>query len=325
MKPLATRRQLLLGSAAALCGIAAPAVVRAQRPITIVDPATPGSSTDLVSRAVADAMAQVLGVPVVVENRTGAAGAVAAEFVARSAPDGHTLGLAAVSTHAANPAYNRSLRYDPIKDFAPISTLVTLPSATVVAADAPYRSLPELVQAARERPGTISFASPGVGSAGHLLLELFSHLAGVKFLHVPYRGSPPMFNDLFGGQLAVASDNLPAVLPHVRSGRARALVVRDTRRIPQLPDVPVFAELGFETVSFPLWFGLVAPVGTPAAVVSRLNEAVHAALRSESFRRRAEEGGSTVAPSTPQAFETLIAQWLERFRRIVEIAEIKPT
>lgn len=316
-----TRRQLLV---AGLAGLAAPAFAFPDRPIVIVDPATPGSSTDIFSRALAEEMSKVLGQPVVVDNKPGAAGALASEFVARARPDGHTLGLAAVSTMAANPALNKSLRYDPVRDFAPVTTMVTLPSAIVVAAASPYQSLAALVEAARERPGTISFASPGVGSAGHILLEQFSHLAGVKFLHVPYRGSGPMMADLFGGQLHVVSDNISAVLPHIRSGRLRALAVRDVQRVPQLPDVPVLKELGFEAVSYPLWFGLVAPAGTPRDVVLKLNAAAHEAMQKPAFQQRVLEGGATYSPSTPEQFQQQIQDWLGRFNSIVELTGIKP-
>ena len=319
-----TRRQFIVdGAAALLGGLSAPALAFPDRPVVIVDPATPGSSTDIFSRSLAEEMGKLAGQPVIVENKPGAAGALASEFVARAKPDGHTLGLATVSTMAANPALNKALRYDPVKDFAPITTMVTLPSAIVVAADSPFQTLTGLLEAARDRPGVISFASPGVGTAGHILLEQFSQLAGVRFLHVPYRGSTGMFNDLFGGQLNVVSDNISAVLPHVRSGRLRALAVRDVQRIPHLPDVPVLKDLGFELVSYPLWFGLVAPANTPPEVVQRLNALAHEAMQRPTFQRRVLEGAATYAPSTPEQFRQLIQQWLGRFRAIVEQAGIK--
>lgn len=294
------------------------------QPIVIVDPATPGSSTDIFSRALAEEMGKLAGQPVIVENKPGAAGALASEFVARASPDGHTLGLAAVSTMAANPALNRALKYDPVMDFAPITTMVTLPSVIVVVANSPFRTLMDLIDAARHSPGTISFASPGVGTAGHILLEQFSQLASVRFLHVPYRGSLSMLNDLFGGQLQVMSDNIASVLPHVRHSRLRALAVRDVQRSLQLPGIPSLKELGFEAVSYPLWFGLVAPASTPAEVVQRLNALAHEAMRGPAFQRRVQEGGATYAPSTPDEFQQLIKQWLGRFKAIVEQAGIKP-
>ena len=320
-----TRREFVCRGAATLVGgLTAPALAFPDRPIVIVDPATPGSSTDIFSRALAEELSKVLKSPVIVVNKPGAAGALASEFVARAPPDGHTLALVAVSTHAANPALNRSLRYDPIRDFAPITTMVTLPSVIVVASDSPYQTLNALLEAARLRPGMISYASPGVGSAGHLLLEQFSRLAGVRFLHVPYRGTAAMMNDLFGGQLNVASDNVSAILPHIRSGRLRALAVRDVQRIPQLMDVPVLKELGFEPVSYPLWFGLAAPAGTPTDVVLKLNEAAKEAMRRPGFQQRVQDGAATYSPSSPEQFKEQIEQWLERFRAIVDLAGITP-
>jgi tripartite-type tricarboxylate transporter receptor subunit TctC len=318
------RRRAFAFGAAAICGLPGLASGFPDRAIVIVDPATPGSSTDIFSRALAEEMSKVLGQVVMVENKPGAAGALAAEFVARAKPDGHTLGLAAVSTHAANPALNKNLRYDPVKDFEPITNMVTLPSATVVNASSPYLTLTDLIDAARRHPGSVSVATPGVGSAGHILLEQFSYLAAVRFLHVPYRGSVQMFTDLLGGHLDVVNDNIPALLPHIGSGKLRALAVRDVKRAPQLPQVPVYAELGFAPVSFPLWFGLVAPHGTPDAIVMQLNEVAHQAMRAEAFQRRVDAGGATYAPSTPSQFREQIQQWAERFRSIVEMAGIKP-
>jgi tripartite-type tricarboxylate transporter receptor subunit TctC len=295
-----------------------------ERPIVIVDPATAGSSTDIFSRALAEELSKLLETSVVVENKPGAGGALAAEYVARSKPDGHTLGLAAVSTHAANPALTNSAKYHPTKDFSPITTMVSLPSAIVVSADSKVQTLEDLLISARANPGKISFASPGVGSAGHILLEHFSQLATVNFLHVPYRGSSAILNDLLGGQLNAASDNIPAILPHIVSGKLRALAVRDAQRIAQLPNVPTLAEVGYPLVSYPLWFGLVAPAGTPVELVNLLNAAAHKAMRTPSFQRRIEMSASTYFPSTPAQFQLLIAQWFDRFRGIVETVGIRP-
>ncbi|MBI5255461.1 MAG: tripartite tricarboxylate transporter substrate binding protein [Burkholderiales bacterium] len=321
-----SRRQLLLATTPWVTPpLAAPAWAQPrwpERPITLIDPFSAGSNTDYFSRALADELARLLGQPVVVDNRAGSGGAVGAEAVARAKADGHTLGLASVSTMAANPALNKALRYDPLKDFTPISTLVTLPSATVVLASSPHKSLKDLLAAARAKPATLSFASPGVGSAGHVLLEQFSHLAGVKFIHVPYRGSGQILNDLLGGQVDVASDNIPSLLPHIKSGRLRALALRDQQRLPQLPEVPSFKELGFEPVSRPLWFGLVAPPGLPRELQRRLNEAVQQAVRTPAFVQKTEAVAGTVAAGTPEQFQALVLQWLEQFKATVATARI---
>jgi tripartite-type tricarboxylate transporter receptor subunit TctC len=321
------QRRHLIVSSAVFGATAWAATARGQpaypeRPITLIDPFSAGSNTDYFSRALAEEMARLLGQPVVVDNRTGSGGALGAEAVAKARPDGYTLGLASVSTHAANPAVNKALRYDPVKDFAPITSIVSLPSATVVLGSSPIGSLKDLLQAARARPGAVSFASPGVGSAGHVLLEQFSRLAGVKFLHVPYRGSGAILNDLFGGQVAVASDNIPSLLPHLKSGRLRALAVRDLRRLPQLPEVPTFKELGFEAVSQPLWFGLVAPAKTPPEIVAKLNEVARRAMGTPAFQQKVEAVAGTWTPSSPEQFQAQIQRWLEQFRVTVRDAGI---
>jgi tripartite-type tricarboxylate transporter receptor subunit TctC len=323
-----SRRQVVLSTSAfGMLGVsgatrAATPAAFPERAITIVDPFAAGSNTDYFSRALGDELAKLLGQPVIVENRSGSGGAIGAEAVARAKPDGHVLGLASVSTLVSNPAVNKALRYDPLKDFAPVTTIVTLPSATVVLANSPVKSLKDLIQQAKAAPDTVSFASPGAGSAGHVLLEQFAHLAGVKFLHVPYRGSGGILNDLFGGQVQVASDNIPSLLPHIKSGRLRALAVRDVRRVPGLPDVPTFKELGFEAVSQPLWFGLVAPAGTPRDVVARLNQASLQAMRTPAFLQKVEAVAGTPSPSSPEEFQRLIADWLAQFRKTVQVANI---
>jgi tripartite-type tricarboxylate transporter receptor subunit TctC len=320
-------RRRFIASTAALGALAHTGGVHAQarfpeRPITLVDPFSAGSNTDYFSRPLAEEMARLLGQPIVVDNKPGSGGALAAEFVAKAKADGYTLGLASVSTHVANPAVNKALRYDALKDFAPITTIVSLPSATVVLASSPFKTLKDLINAAKARPDAVSFASPGVGSAGHVLQEQLAHLAGVKFLHVPYRGSGAILNDLFGGQIEVASDNIPSLLPHIKSGKLRALAVRDLKRLPQLPDVPTFKELGFEAVSQPLWFGLVAPAGTPRDVIARLNEVAQQAMRTPTFQQKIEAVAGTYTPSTPEQFRAQIQLWLEQFRKVVQDAHI---
>jgi tripartite-type tricarboxylate transporter receptor subunit TctC len=310
--------------AMAMAGPAAAQARYPERAITIVDPFTAGSNTDYFSRALGDEMAKLLGQPVIVENKAGSGGALATEFVAKAKPDGYTLGLASVSTHVANPALNKALRYDPLKDFAHITTMVSLPSATVVLANSPFKTLKDLLDAARNKPGGVSFASPGVGSAGHVLLEQFAHLAGVKFLHVPYRGSGPILNDLFGAQIDVASDNIPSLLPHIKSGKLRVLAIRDLKRVAQLPDAPTFKELGFEAVSRPLWFGLVAPAGTPREIVLRLNAVAHQAMKTAAFQQKVDAVAGTSFPGSPEQFQALIGEWLQQFKTTVKVANITP-
>lgn len=316
------RRQLMFAAAAALAGPLAAQTRYPDRSLTLVDPFTAGSNTDYFSRVLAEEMGRLLGQPMVVENRAGGGGALGAEAVARAKPDGYTLGMASVSTLVSNPAVNKALRYDPLTDFTLITTLVTVPSATVVLASSPIKSLDDLVKAAKAKPASLSFASPGVGSAGHVLLEHFSHLAGVKFNHVPYRGSGHMQTDLLGGQIDIASDNIPALMPHIQSGRLRVLAIRDLKRLPQLPNAPTYKELGYEPVSQPLWFGLVGPAGMPKDLLKRLAETAHQALKTPAFQQKAAMAATTIAPSTPEEFQALVKRWLEQFKATVQTARI---
>jgi len=316
------RRQLMFAASAALAGPLAAQARYPDRPVTLLDPFTAGSNTDYFSRVLAEEMGKLLGQPMVVENRAGAGGSVGAETVARAKPDGYTLGMASVSTLVSNPAVNKALRYDPLTDFALITTLVTVPSATVVPANSPIKTLDDLVKAAKARPGTLSFASPGVGSAGHVLLEHFSHLAGARFNHVPYRGSGHILNDLLGGQIDVAGDNIPSLMPHIQSGKLRVLAIRDLKRLAQLPNASTYKELGYEPVSQPLWFGLVGPASLPKDMVKRLSEAAHQAMKSPAFQQKAAIAATTIAPSTPEEFHALVKRWLEQFKATVQIARI---
>jgi tripartite-type tricarboxylate transporter receptor subunit TctC len=316
------RRHLLACVSAAFAPPLPARASTAEAALVLIDPFTAGSNTDYFSRALAHALAPLLGRPVLVENRAGGGGSVGAEAVARATPDGRTLGLASVSTLVANPALHRALRYDPLQDFTLISTVVTVPSVAVVAAHSPVRTLDALVRRARLRPGTLSYASPGVGSAGHVLLEHFSHLAGVRFLHVPYRGSGPMLTELLAGRVDVASGNTPTLLTHIKSGQLRPLAVRNLTRLPQLPDTPTYHELGYAPVSAPLWFGLVGPAGLPQPLADRLQQAVHQAVASPAFRHQAAAAAATVNAGTPQQFQSLVREGLDRYRSAVQAARI---
>lgn len=294
-----------------------------ERTITIIDAFSAGGSSDIFARVLAEKLGPIIGGSVVVDNKPGAGGALGSEFVAKSKPDGYTLGMATVSTMATAPAVNPKVRYDPVKDFAPITNVLTVPSVLVVHPSVQAKTLKELVQLSKDKPDTVSFATPGVGSAGHVLLEHFMQLSGAKFLHVPYKGSGPMINDLLGGQLMVASDNLPSMLPHIRAGKVRALAVRDNKRLESLPEVPTYAEEGYPLVSEPLWFGLVAPAGTPPDIVARLNEAVHKAMATPEFQARLKDASAVAAPTTPEQFGAQAKTLFERYKVVARQANIK--
>ncbi|MEO8152389.1 MAG: tripartite tricarboxylate transporter substrate-binding protein [Rhizobacter sp.] len=321
------RRQFLLSStalgASAFTGSVLAEAKFPDHPITIIDSFAAGGSSDVFARVLAERMAPFLGGTVIVDNKPGAGGALGSEFVAKARPDGYTLGMATVSTLATAPAVNPKVRYDPLKDFAHITNVLTVPSVLVVHPSVSAKNLKELVQLSKDKPGTVSFATPGVGSAGHVLLEHFMQLSGAKFLHVPYKGSAPMINDLLGGQLMVASDNLPSMLPHIQAGKVRAIAVRDNKRLESLPSVPTYAEEGYPLVSEPLWFGLVAPAGTPHDIVMRLNLAAHQAIATPEFSARLKQASAVAAPTTPEAFAEQARALYERYRVVVREANIK--
>jgi tripartite-type tricarboxylate transporter receptor subunit TctC len=322
-----TRRHFLQTCAGGCAAAALPAFAQERfpsKPLALVDPFTAGSNTDYFSRLLADRLGPLLGGQVVVENKAGAGGIVGADYVAKAKPDGYTLGMASVSTLCAGPAVHSGVRYDPVKDFTYITKLVTLPSVLVVNNKFPVRDFRELLEQGKAQPGRISFGMPGVGSAGHVLLEYLMHLANVRFLPVPYKGSGPMLTDLISGQLDVMSDNIPSVLPHIRSGAVRALAVRDMKRLSVLPDVPTYAELGLREVSQPLWFGLVGPAKMPPALVDRIRAAAHKAIAEPSFVEKTLALSASVSPSSSKEFADDAAALLAKLRQVVKVAGIKP-
>lgn len=318
---MSVNRRQLIGAAGGV--LLAPLHARAatrQLPLTLLDAFTAGSNSDYFSRALAIDLARATGRAVIVENHAGGGGAVGAELLARAPADGNVIGMASVSTLVSNPALNRRLRYDPLSDFTLLTTLVTVPSATVVPAASPWRSLDDLIKAGRLRPRALTFGSPGVGSAGHVQLAYFSHLTGASFHHVPYRGGGPMLIDLLAGRIDAASGNLPLLLPHIRQGGLRVLAVRSLHRLPALPHAPTFKELGFEAVSHPLWFGLVGPAGMAGRTADDLGEAARQAAGAEGFRHKVAAVAATVETSTAQAFREQVHRWLGKYREMVRVA-----
>ncbi|WP_454723802.1 MULTISPECIES: Bug family tripartite tricarboxylate transporter substrate binding protein [Cupriavidus] len=293
------------------------------KPVRLIVPFAAGGSTDLSARLVAEFGGRELGQPIVVENKGGAGGSMGMEQVARAAPDGYTIGMATVSTHGSNPAVYPKLNYDPVKDFAPVTNVVAIPSVFAVHPSVPARTMQEFVALARANPGKYSFASPGAGSLGHVNVENFMMQARIELLHVPYKGAGLALNDAVAGQVNAITDNLPSTLPHVKSGRLRALAVLGAARSPQLPGVPTYAELGYKDMGDGGWFGIVAPAGTPPAIVDKLNHAIHKAMQNPEFRRKVEESGGTLVPTTPDGFRVQIQQAMVRYARVAKAANIK--
>ncbi len=305
------RRALVLASAALGLDSLIPLAAQAQAPypnrtITIIVPFPAGGTTDILARVVGQYVGKDLGQTVVVDNRAGAGGNIGSLFVARAPADGYTLVMGTVGTHAINQSLYAKMPYDNIKDFAPITRVAMVPNLLVVNPAQPYNSVKELIAYAKANPGKINFASSGNGTSIHLSAELFKQMAGVDMQHVPYRGSAPALTDLMGGQTQVMFDNMPSSIPFVREGKLRALAVTTAKRSPALPDVPTIAEAGVPGFDATSWFGLLAPAGTPAPVIARLNASILKALADPEVKKKLVEQGAEPSGETPEQFAAFI-------------------
>jgi tripartite-type tricarboxylate transporter receptor subunit TctC len=294
------------------------------KPVTLVIPFPAGGSTDIVGRIVAEQLGKELGQPVVVDNRGGAGGAIGAKYIADAPADGYILGIATVSTHVINPVTRgANLKYDPLKDFTLITQLASVPNVVSVHPGVPAQNINEFLDYLRKNPGKVNFATPGNGSLGHMMGETFKFNGKVSMVHIPYRGAGPALNDTLGGQVQVLFDNLPSSLPHIQSGKLRALAVASDKRVPSLPQVPTFAEAGLPLVNDPAWFGLVGPSQLPAAVVQRLTEAIGKALRHPEVIKRLQDNGATPIGNSPDAFRKTMSNSLENARKVVQEGQLK--
>jgi tripartite-type tricarboxylate transporter receptor subunit TctC len=323
---MTTRRTLIAAmTAVSTLGLTAPthAANFPDKPLKLIVPFAPGGSTDMVARLLAERMGPFLGKTVIVENRGGAGGTLGADAVAKAPPDGYTIGMATMSTHGANPAVYSKLPYDPIKDFTPVTNVLSVPSVFVVHPSLPVKSMQEFVALAKAAPGKYSFASPGNGTLGHANIENFMHLAGIELLHVPYKGAGPATSDALAGMVNAMTDNLPSMLPHIKSGKLRPLAVLAPQRSPLLPDVPTYKELGFADMTEGGWFGLVVPNGTPQAVVQIIHDAAHKAMATPEFKERTAALGGVPMQGTSQQYAAQIKLAIERYRVIAQRANIK--
>lgn len=318
------KRRTVLAAAGAACALAlAPLAAHAQaafptRPITIVVPFSAGGTTDILARVIGQYMSKDLGQPVIVDNRAGAGGNIGAQNVARAAPDGYTILMGTVGTHAINQSLYKKMPFDPIKDFAPLSRVALVPNLLVANPAQPFKSVKELIAYAKANPGKVTFGSSGSGTSIHLSGEMFQHMAGVKMQHVPYRGSSPAVTDLLGGQIAVMFDNMPSAIGHVKAGKLRALAVTTPKRSPALPDVPTIAEAGVPGYSATSWFGLLAPANTPAPVVARLNASILKALADPEVKKKMAEQGAEPFGEKPEQFAEFIRSETAKWGTIVK-------
>jgi len=293
------------------------------RPVRIIVPSPPGDGSDVTARAIADKLQAALGQPFVVENKPGAGGVVGAELVAHAAPDGYTLVMGNAGSHGINAAVYTQLNYDVVRDFAPVSLIAQSPNVLVANPTAPFRSVRELVDAARAQPGKLDFASGGQGSSAHMSMELFKFLTKTDLNHIPYKGATPALTDIIGGTVPVMFVNLPPALGHIKSGKVRALAVTTAKRWPALPDVPTVAESGVEGFETVAWFGLLAPAGTPAAIVERLSAEVRRIAMLPDVRSRIEATGAEPVGSTPQEFARRIGDDVDKWKRVAAAAKIR--
>jgi tripartite-type tricarboxylate transporter receptor subunit TctC len=313
---------LAAGLAAAF--LAQPALAQSypSRPIRLIVPFAAGGGNDNVARLVGKRLGEGLGQPVVVDNHPGAGGVLGAEAAAKSAPDGYTLFLGGVGSHAINPNLMKNLPYDPIRDFAPVELLAQAPLVLVVHPSVPARSLAEFVAYARAHPGKLNFASNGNGSSSQLAAVMFESMAGIDMVHVPYKGLSPALTDLLSGQVQLMFSSVVAILPHIKAGKVRALAVTGTKRLASTPGLPTIAESGFPGYEASSWYGILAPAGTPRDIVTKLNAELSKALSQPEVRNSLLAEGAEPVGGTPEQFAAHIRSEKERLGRVIREAKI---
>ncbi|ASI70261.1 MULTISPECIES: Bug family tripartite tricarboxylate transporter substrate binding protein [Diaphorobacter] len=316
-----TRRTLLASLAVAAAG-ALPLGALAQnfptKPITIIVPFSAGGTTDILARIVGQGLTTELGQSVVVDNKPGAGGNIGGSLAAKAAADGYTLFMGTVGTHAINQSLYKKMPFDPVKDFAPLSRVATVPNLLVAHPSQPFKTVKEMIAYAKANPGKITFGSPGSGASPHVSGELFKSMTGTDLLHIPYKGSAPAMTDLLGGQTSVMFDNMPSAIQHVRSGKLRPIAVTTAKRSPELPDVPTIAEAGVPGYEATSWFGMFAPAGTPKPVLDKLHAALIKVLNQADVKKKIAEQGGDVVAETPAQFAAFIQAESVKWGKVVK-------
>ncbi|MDB5926397.1 MAG: hypothetical protein JWN13_5333 [Betaproteobacteria bacterium] len=322
VKNLFMRIRFLLPLLAVACVSSAAAQTYPSKPIRFVVPFPPGGGNDTMARAFGQKMSEGFAQPVVIDNRPGAGGNIGAETAARALPDGYTVFLGGVGSHGINPNLQAKLPYDPIKDFAPISLIASAPLVIVVPPSLPIKSVSDLVQLAKARPGELNYASSGSGTIAHLSAELLNSMAKIKLEHVPYKGTGPALTDLLAGRVQVMFNSAVSILPQVRSGKLRAVAMTAAKRSAAMPDLPTVAESGVPGYEAASWYGVLAPAATPRPIVQKLNSEIVRIARTPDVRERLAADGADPVGSSPEEFAAYIKRELARWARVIEQARI---
>ena len=319
--------QRILAGLALMAPLALPMSAWAQaypnKPVRLIVPFAPGGTTDIVARVLAEKIGPALGQSLIVDNKAGGGGSIGATEIAKAVPDGYTVGMATVSTTAANPAINPKIAYNPLTDFTAIINVAATPNVIAVHPSFPARDYAGFLAELMKNPGKYSFASSGTGGIGHLQMELFKNLSGTFVAHIPYRGAGPALNDTVAGQVPIIFDNMPSALPFIKDGRLIAIVVAAPQRLTQLPNIPTFKEMGLEPVNRMAYYGIHSPKGLPKEVVDKINAAVKKTMDLPEVRARIEGTGSLVVANTPAEFAAQTAAEFEVYKKVVAVQKLK--